>query len=50
MGTQDFFNEMMEGAILYLKAKGYIATTFADESPEPDYEAMREGLKEQGLL
>ena len=50
METQEFFNEMMEGAILYLKEKGYISIPSANESPEPDYKAMVMALKQQGKI
>lgn len=50
METQDFFNQMMEGAILYLREKGYISIPSATENPEPDYKAMVQHLKEQGRI
>lgn len=50
METQEFYNEMIEGAILYLKEKGYITIPSANESPEPDYKAMVCELKQLGRI
>ena len=48
METQDFFNEMIEGAIVFLRDKGYINIPSTKESSEPNYKEMVKELKQMG--
>lgn len=51
MENQEFFNTMMENAIVYLQEKGYISKPSQQQQPgEPDFAEMRKGLQESGFL